>query len=84
MSEEKRNGMKYFVSSPTFSSIFSELKLNTGIEVKLFGDHNSCAEKREISNISECAKLIRTLSDLEQYFHFLGLSGERQEYAFSC
>ena len=76
--------MKYVVSSPTFSSVFSELELNTGMEVKLFGDHNSCAAKREISNISECAKLIRTLSDLEQYFHFLGLSGERQEYAFSC
>ena len=49
MSEEKINGMKYFVFSPTFSSIFSELK--TKIEVKLIGDHDSFAAKREISNI---------------------------------
>ena len=72
MSEEKKNGMKYFVSSPTLSSIFSELELNTGMEVKLFSDHNSCVAKREISNIPESAKLIRKLSDLEQYFLPLG------------
>ena len=40
--------------------------------MKLIGNHNSCAAKREISNITESAKLIRKLSDLEQYFLPLG------------
>ena len=71
-SEEKTNGNEYFVFSPSSSVVVSELELNTDIEVRLSGEHDSCAAEIEISNISESARVIINLSDLEQYFLLLG------------
>ena len=71
-SEEKTNGNEYFVFSPSSSVVVSELELNTDIEVRLSGEHDSCAAEIEISNISESARVIKNLSDLEQYFLLLG------------
>ena len=73
MSEDKTSGNEYFVFSPT-SSVINESESNPEIEVRVIGDgeHDSCAAEIEISNMLESARLIRNLSDLEQYFLLLG------------
>ena len=51
--------------------------------LELIGDHNSFVTKIEISNKSESARLNRKL-EFRTVLPPLGLSGERQEFTFSC
>ena len=78
MSEDKIKGEEYFVFSPTFSSTVIELESETDIMVRLRDDYSTSAAEINISNLnlSESARLIRNLSDLEQYFLHLGSAGE--------
>ena len=75
MSEDENSGKEYFVFSPTSSAV-SGLEPNTEIEVRFSGDQNSCDLDINLLNLSEPARLISNLSDLEQYFLLLGSMDE--------
>ena len=78
MSGDKINGEEYFVFSPTSSAPVIELESDTEIVVRLRDDHTTSTADINISNLklSESARLIRNLSDLEQFFLHLGSAEE--------
>ena len=73
ISVEDKSDREFFVFSPT-SSYMRDLESDTQISVMHKNDQDSCAAELVISslNLSEPARFIRTLSDLEQYFLHMG------------